>query len=162
VSLRTLAPPGPIDPSAPEVTLTAVAPSWHRQLIAWGPIEGHTSTQLERRIGTENWQILPLGPDVRNYTFDQSIHAFGIDILDLSSGLRSVQPNDFAFPTQMDFFPEGDAGPRFFGIISELPFTRLDIFQASIGNSGNPVLSSAELTRFSRNAPGLLGRTISR
>jgi hypothetical protein len=95
-----------------------------RHLVLWSATAGMDRTGAIWSYD-ETAAFFHVGQLVLN--FDEPTYAVGLDILSLSSGLISVQPSDFAFPTEQDIFPEGDVGPRFFGVISELPFTRLDI-----------------------------------
>ena len=67
-SAAPLAPPGPIDAAEPDVTITGSAPTWFRQLITWGPLEGHANTRFEWRIGTGQWVVELVGPGTTSYT----------------------------------------------------------------------------------------------
>lgn len=88
-----------------------------RHLVLWSATAGMDGTGAIWSYD-ETAAFFDVGQLVLN--FDEPTYAFGLDILSLDSGLISVQPglgNHFSFPTQQDIFPEGDVGPRFFGVI---------------------------------------------
>jgi hypothetical protein len=67
------------------------------------------------------------------FNFDQPIRSFGIDIVDLSSGISVVVPG--LTPTLTLANPGQTMSPRFFGVISDIPFSPVRFHWGTAGDA---------------------------
>jgi hypothetical protein len=67
------------------------------------------------------------------FNFDQPIRSFGIDIVDLSSGISVVVPG--LMPTVTLANAGQTMSPRFFGLVSEIPFSSVRFHWGTAGDA---------------------------